>query len=83
MTKEEFLKVFESEETSWDGDNCYQGLQIIAKYTKNIVQGAGKDEIWSEDIDNLIEAGITEEDAEKLRLLNWGIQDGDYLYCFV
>ena len=82
MTREELEKVFESEETNWEGDNCYQGLQIIAKYTKNVVQGAGHDELFSEDVDNLIDAGITIEDATKLRELNWMISEGS-LACFV
>jgi ferritin len=38
--------------------------------------------IWSEDIDKLIEVGITEEDTLKLQTLNWHIEE-DYLACFV
>lgn len=81
---ERFLELQESTKSSWDGDNTYQGAQIIAKYTTNIFQAAGHDIIYSEDVDVLIEAGITEEDAKDLFKLNWGI-DKEYgcLYCFV
>lgn len=82
MTNEEFYKVFESEETKWEGDNCYQGMQIISKYTNNIVCSAGHDQIWSEGVDELIKKGITLDDANALRLLNWMI-DEDSLSCFV
>jgi hypothetical protein len=82
MTREELEKVFESEETNWEGDNCYQGLQIIAKYTKNVVHGASHDKVFSESIDELIEAGITLEDVTKLRMINWMIEE-DCLSCYV
>lgn len=82
MTNEEFYKVFDNEDTNWDGDNCYQGFQIIAKYTDNIVCAAGHDQIWSEGVDELVEKGITLEDANALRRLNWMI-DEDSLSCFV
>jgi len=83
MTREEFDQVFENQKTKWEGDNCYQVLQILSKYTENLIEGAGHDVVWSEDIDTLIESGITKEDAEKLRELNWMIEDGSYLACFV
>lgn len=84
MNREEFIKIFEPVEwTEYKGDNAYQGFQIIAKYTDNIVTAAEHDEIYSEDIDKLIEKGITKEDVTKLALLNWMIQDEEYLYCFV
>ena len=65
-------------------DNAFLGLQIIRKYcpTKGI-EGADHDIIYSVGVDELIEAGITEEDAHKLRELNWMVQDGEYLASFV
>ena len=87
MTNEEFIEVFENEETNWEGDNAFQGLMIIAKYIdpiKNDIICAGEhDIIYSVDIEKLIEAGITLEDANKLRELNWIIEDDSYLACFV
>jgi len=82
MTTEEFYEIFESEETDWEGDNCYQGLQIIAKYTNYLIHGAEHDVIYSKSINKLVEAGITIEDTQKLRKLNWRIED-DCLACFV
>jgi len=83
ITREEFDEIFEGDSGSWEGDNAYQGLQIMSKYTKNLIEGAGRDVIWSEDIDKLIEAGITKEDVLELRKLNWMIEDGSYMACFV
>jgi len=83
MTEERFEEIFEETESKWDGDNTYQGLQIIAKYTDNVIQGAGHDIIFSEDIETLIENGITEEDVIALRKLNWMIEDCTHLACFV
>lgn len=83
MTREEFIEIFQSEETKWEGDNCYQGLQILSKYTDNLIQGADHDVVWGPDISKLIDAGITKEDATKLRLLNWMIEEDSYLACFV
>ena len=82
MTREEFETIFEGDSGKWEGDNAYQGLQIIAKYTSSLIQGAGHDVIWSEDIEVLIEAVITQEDAKELRRLNWMIED-DCMACFV
>jgi len=82
MTIEEFYEVFENKDTDWKGDNCYQGLQIIAKYTDYLIHGAMHDKIWSEDIEKLIEAGITIEDAQSLRKLTW-MMEYECLACFV
>jgi hypothetical protein len=86
MTSEQFQEIFDSTQSEWEGDNAFQGLLIIAKYIDpaktDIIIGAEHDEIFSVDIDKLIDAGITEEDVLALAKLNWGHQDG-YLMCFV
>ncbi len=88
ITKKEFVEIFKDEETTWDGDNAFQGLLIIKKYfdiyKTDIITGASHDEIFSVDVDVLIESGITKEDAKRLRKLNW--MYGEYcncLSCFV
>jgi len=83
MTKERLIEIFKKTESNWNGDNAYKGLQILAKYTDKLIQGAEHDIIYSEDIDVLIENGLTENDAINLRKLNWMIEDGCYLACFV
>jgi hypothetical protein len=83
MEREELIKIFEADSGKWEGDNAFQGLQILSKYTSNLIQGAGHDVIWSEDIDVLLEKGLTREDAEKLREINWMIEDNTYMACFV
>jgi len=88
MNREEFEKVFDNEDTNWDGDNTFQGLVIIAKYIdikeNDIIAGVEHDILYSVDIDDIIDNGITIEDAIKLRELNWMIEeDFDCLACFV
>lgn len=83
MTEEKFIELMEGDSGNWEGDNAFQGLVILSKYTNNLIQGAGHDIIWSEDIKVLIENGITEEDVKELRRLNWMLEDDIYLACFV
>jgi len=83
LTVDEIIQIFEKDSGKWEGDNCFKGLQIISKYTKNIIQGADHDIIYSEDIEILIEHGMTKKEFVQLRKLNWHIEDGTYLACFV
>jgi hypothetical protein len=85
VTEERVIKIFEKDSDlyNFEGDNAFEGLKIIAKYTKNIVQGADHDVIYSESIEKLIEAGMTENEFEQLRKMNWMIEDDSYLACFV
>lgn len=81
------IEIFEKDSEDWIGDNALQGLNILAKYVpknKYVLQGANKDTIYSFDLDKAIEYGITVEDAEQLRKINWMIDyDSDCLACFV
>lgn len=83
ITREEVNEIFEGDSGKWEGDNAFKGCNIISKYIDNIIQGADHDIIYSEDVDVLIESGMTKEDFEQLRRLNWVIEDDDYLACFV
>jgi hypothetical protein len=83
MTEERIIEIFDGDSGKWDGDNAYQGLQILAKYTKYLIQGADHDIIYSVGLDEIIKAGITEEDCLELRRLNWMVEDGECLACFV
>lgn len=86
ITTERFKEIFEGDSKLDAGDNAFAGLQIIAKYInpkeKELICGADHDVIYSVDVDDLIDAGITEEDAIALRTLNWMIRH-DGLACFV
>ena len=86
MTKEEFIELFENTESdlgSVEGDNCFLGLLIMSEYTQNLVHGADHDKVYGPDIEVLTEAGITEDGVVELSKLNWSIEDGYYLMCFV
>ena len=78
MNYEEFEKIFDSEDTDWTGDNALQGLLIISKYINHkdndLIVAAEHDIIYSVSIEDIIEAGITEEDVKQLRKLNWMIE---------
>lgn len=66
------------------GDNALKGLNIIVKYLPNSgIQSASHDIIYAADVDDIVQAGITEEDVVLLRKYNWMIEDEDYLACFV
>jgi len=87
LTSKEFCDIMEGiVGKGWKGDNIFKGLLIIAKYIspeKNqLIQGVEYEIICSVDIDELINAGITEDDVVELRNLNWMIEE-DYLACYV
>lgn len=80
---EKIIKVGSSGD--WKDDNVLKGLQIIASYFPEdtiVLQGAEHDIIYSVDVDELLDAGLTEENAIKLKNLNWTIYN-DYLACYV
>jgi len=67
-----------------EGCNALAGLNLIARYMpKAGIEGADHDIIYSVDVDELLGSGLTEQDARKLRELNWMIYDDNYLACFV
>ena len=86
MSEEIIEKIYAETESEWEGDNAFQGLQIIAKYidpTKNdIIQGADHDVIYSVDGQDLLDAGITKKDLKALFKLNWSYEDSSFK-CFV
>lgn len=86
ITREELETIFEETKSDWSGDNAFQGLTIISKYIKDkdILCAAEHDIIYSVDLDDIIEAGITQDDAVALSKLNWMIEsEFDCLACFV
>jgi hypothetical protein len=83
--KEEIEKIFEETESELhnvDGDNAFMGLVILSKYSKNILQAADHDKIYSLGLEEAINANITDEDMIELAKLNWMIDD-DSFACFV
>ena len=84
MTRERLEQIFEEtkSDSNWEGDNAFRGLQILSKYTDNLIQGAEHDIIYSCEIDDVVEK-LTDEDATMLAKLNWMLHDGEYFACFV
>jgi uncharacterized protein YihD (DUF1040 family) len=82
MTLERLEEIFEETQSKWEGDNAFQGLQILAKYTeKNVICAAEHDIIYSINAEDVIEI-LSEEDAIKLAQLNWMLED-EYFACYV
>lgn len=83
LSNEELEEIMENDEgVEWDGDNAYQGLQILSKYVSDVICGADHDIIYGPGIDELLEAGLTKEDAKALQKLNWMLQD-ECFACYV
>ncbi len=88
ITRERFMEIMEDEDSKTvfpKINNALMGLNIIAKYIPTAgVSGASHDVIYSVSVEDIINAGITEEDALTLRRINWMIdEDWDSLACFV
>jgi len=85
LTLEEVEEIFDVEHQlkGWEGDNAFQGLVIISKYADDLVQGADHDIIYSESVEKLIDTGMKREDFEQLSRLNWMVEEGEYLACYV
>lgn len=88
MLLEEFEEIMADDERSGvrlnePGDNALKGLLIITKYLPNSgIEGANHDVIYSCSAEDLVNAGITTEDAILLNALNWMVDD-ESLACFV
>jgi len=88
MTENRFEIIFDrTPVVDWEGDNVFLGLQIIGKYINpnktDIVIAAKSDWVCSVSVKELCDAGITKEDATRLRNYNWSIENGQYLMCWV
>jgi len=88
MTEERLREIFEEDSFTRElkGDTALQGLNILAKYfpDKTVLRAAGHDIIYSCDLNEIIAAGITEEDTLELKRLNWILDtEVDCLVCFV
>jgi hypothetical protein len=89
MTRERFQEIMEDDSdiklSRYKKNRALLGLNLMAKYLPNSgVEAADHDIIIGADIDPLLKAGLTEEDAIELRKLNWMIHDsGDCMACFV
>jgi len=68
-----------------EGDENLMGFNLLAKYFPKgqVIEGAGHDVIYSKEVDKIVKAGITEEDAIMLRNLGFILsEDGDYLETY-
>jgi hypothetical protein len=89
MNRERLIEIMSND----DGDisamrackcTATEGLNILSKYTdKSVLTGANHDVIFSIDIDDALEAGLTEVEAIRLREINWMLEDEDFFACFV
>ena len=83
MNLEELNEIFANDDYNMgvEGDTAFNGLKILAKYAKNdIISGASHDCIYSIDTKEAINNGITKEDVDALKKLNWMIDEDNE--CF-
>ena len=86
MTKDEFTAIMDGKAEYNSGENRIMlGLQIITKYIPmSGIEAAEHDIIYSAGVDEILEAGLTKEDAKELCRLGWQIDDDiDVLAYFV
>lgn len=90
MTEERFIEIMNSDEiecklSELHDCNVFVGLAIMRKYLPRAeIKGADHDIIYSMDVSEVVDAGITEEDAVRLKELNWMLDEtGEGLACFV
>jgi len=82
MTKEKLIEIMKNYniKSVKNCDNAFMGLQILSKYTKNTIKEADFDIIYSENIDVLIDAGLSREDCVELKSFNWKIDAREHFY---
>ncbi len=89
ITKERFIEIFHDDNIEVDisniADNAMEGLLIMKRWLPldTLICGANHDIIYGPGVTELLDSGITEEDALQLRKMNWHLEDDDYLACFV
>lgn len=72
-TIEQLVEILEESEYVKYDRPLFEGLTILSKYvTDDPLQAAEHDKVYGPDGDDLIAAGITCEDAEKLGAMAWG-----------
>lgn len=85
MDYEKFEEIMEEDIPYKEGidDGVIQGILLMRKYVPDTrIEGADHDVIYSIDIDDLIDAGITEDDVLTLNKMGWHVEDG-YMRHFV
>jgi len=77
MTREELEEILNKANAFSDMSKSYIliGLNIIEKYTPGFNIEPRHDIIYAGDIDSILQAGLTIEDADELRKQNWMFDD--------
>jgi len=91
MELQQFIEIMSDEDDEYSGKglsepgcNTMKGLLIIHKYLPlSGISGSGYEVIYACDAEELVNAGLTKEDAIELRRQNWMLEDEEYLACFV
>ncbi len=83
MKREKLEKIFEETDSDNFENNQFKGLQILSKYTDDVLYAAEHDIIYSVGVDEIIKK-LTEADAIELAKLNWIIDEElDCFACYV
>lgn len=80
MTRERFDDIMD-QDIPWgnriEGNTIFKGLAIVNEYVENYDIEGGHEIIYGIEIDELIEAGVTEDHVLELNKMGWFI-DEDY-----
>lgn len=85
MTVQDVEEIFDKVKSELDGnDNVFQGVMILLRYANNeiVITAAEHDTIYSIDVQEAIDNGITKKEITKLAKLNWMIECESFA-CFV
>ena len=78
MNMDEFEEIMEADRDFgkvYEGDRVLLGIAIIQKYLpKSGIEAAEHDIIFSASAEELVDAGITKEDALELRSMGWMLE---------
>jgi hypothetical protein len=82
MEYDKFVEIMEKCDMKSDSSQrIFRGLTLMSKYIPTIdIDAAERDKVYAScEVEDLLKAGITEDDTTILSGLRWGVEDGCYI----
>lgn len=83
MTLQELKSIFSDYEQEPLNDPLLEGGFILQKYDSNVLHCVYDEGVLGPLIEDVLEAGITHEDAIALARMGWTLNNCGRFYCFV
>ncbi len=86
MEYDRFVEIMGKYDSDFDGSQgVFRGLILMAEYIPTInIDAAEHDKVYAScEVEDLLKAGITEEDATILSGLGWMVDDSYYIASYV